>query len=533
MSIEQKTEDKRKKVVDKENKVEDKLKNREEKQNIISKGTVTGATGEIVERYGSAAHQHTVAYEGFNHDTGQKLTKGLKGISESKVNPDYAETNYKQQAGFSAEVEEVALSNEEKIINGEGTRTIRTDDMGSVNDQYVDVVDLDDNGNIISGSEAQMKFVGSNPESTTNKILSKNYDKYHDNDVSIMVPKDEYDAIKEEMNRRIAREEAQAKKLQAQGKTEEAAKKQKKADKIRKVKNNLKKSRVTRQEAMMARKYPKLMTAYNIHRVSFKAGVQGAKYGAVTGGVVSLISNAVAVWQDEENVEDAMVEVAKGAGKGAVAGFGTAYGGTAIKGVLQNSSNATIRSLSKVKGLPGAAVNVVCITAGALKQYFEGKMTFNECVLSMGRSGMELLSSAAFSVAFQVAIPIPVVGAAIGALVGYTVSFLAGDGILGQMKRTQMAREARIRAQEELRKTRELQREFRKMLEYNINAYFTEKRELFDTAFSTIEEALASDDINSFIAGTNMISEHFGAEVQFKNMDEFDELMLSDEPLRI
>ncbi|NLB80780.1 MAG: hypothetical protein GX800_04030 [Clostridiaceae bacterium] len=43
----------------------------------------------------------------------------MEKIASSKVNPDYRDTNVKQQAGFSAEVKTVARENAEKIIAGD------------------------------------------------------------------------------------------------------------------------------------------------------------------------------------------------------------------------------------------------------------------------------------------------------------------------------------------------------------------------------------------------------------------------------
>ena len=116
------------------------------KQKGLEKAAVEGAAAETVQRYGSAAAEHYKAYNG------SELTRNLKDISKGKINPQYEYANINQQAGFAAENKTVARLNAEKIINKEDGRYVRTDDIGSVNDPFVDVVMMDSNGNIESGT---------------------------------------------------------------------------------------------------------------------------------------------------------------------------------------------------------------------------------------------------------------------------------------------------------------------------------------------------------------------------------------------
>ena len=164
------------------------------KKNIVN-AAIVGATYDATQKYGAAIKQHFVAYSGIDNETGISLVKGLKDIAEGKINLDYEFQNISQQAGFAAEVKEVARSNAEAIINGDSVRKIRTDDLpkttnllgGSINNCYYDTVQVDKNGNIIEGSEAQMKFLGSSqndPEGLENakrafqKLSSEKFKKY-------------------------------------------------------------------------------------------------------------------------------------------------------------------------------------------------------------------------------------------------------------------------------------------------------------------------------------------------------------------
>ena len=89
-------------------------KKKKEEQKELEEKALQGAAGEAVQRFGSAVREHVAAYTG--KDNGVARTKGLKSISESRVNTDYAFQNLHQQAGFSAEVKEVANRNAESII---------------------------------------------------------------------------------------------------------------------------------------------------------------------------------------------------------------------------------------------------------------------------------------------------------------------------------------------------------------------------------------------------------------------------------
>jgi len=176
------------------------MKTNEEKEQAIINAGLSGATAEVVSRYGSANKEFLVGYSGVDNETGQVFSKSLKGISDSKVNPDYKDNNINQQSGFSAEVRSKSKRNAENIINNKKSRHTRTDDIkkqsygnkeiGGKNDPLYDHVEIDSNGNPIEGTATQMKFVGNGGNDSLNKLMSKDFEKYFDNDVPIEVPSD-------------------------------------------------------------------------------------------------------------------------------------------------------------------------------------------------------------------------------------------------------------------------------------------------------------------------------------------------------
>ena len=188
------------------------------KEKSIDNIVLGNAASEVVNRYGSAVKEHFVAYSGVDNEAGKELTKGLKEISQYKVNPENEYSNLKQQAGFSAEVKHAARKNAENIINKNGERVVRTDDVGRVNDQLYDHITYDKHGNIIE--QSQMKFVGKNSSEALQKLASKDYQKYLDNDAPIDVPSEQYDGIKKEALEKAKSCYEQAERLKQEGKTE-------------------------------------------------------------------------------------------------------------------------------------------------------------------------------------------------------------------------------------------------------------------------------------------------------------------------
>ena len=168
--------------------------NPNEKKNTYQNVILEGAATETVQRYGSAVKEHIIAYSGIDNENGEQLKKGLKQISESKLNPEYIKQNLKQQAGFSAENKYAARENARNIISKSAERIHNTDIKGSGSyNELFDHIVTDENGIVIS--EEQMKFIGNNPKELVNKLASKKFQKYFDANAKITIPKDYYEGV--------------------------------------------------------------------------------------------------------------------------------------------------------------------------------------------------------------------------------------------------------------------------------------------------------------------------------------------------
>ena len=521
---------------EKEKEREKERENQERRLEGLRNAGIAGGAYETVQRYGAAAKEHYVAYSGQDNEAGKTLSKSLKSISKEKVNSDYKFQNEHQQAGFSAEVKDTARDNAERIIHGDSNRTVRTDDIGRVNDPLYDTVEIDANGNVIDGSGTQMKFVGASQSDPTgegdaaralSKLQSKKFEKYLDADAKIKVPSDQYDKMIQEADNRIEKLSKQLEKQKASGNTEAAQKTQKQIENLQKIKKNLRKSYVSTAEAQFARNHPELSTAIDVAKVAHRAGVEAAKSGAVIGGSISIVRNAVALCKGDIDPEDAVINVAKDTASSAGMAYATGATGAALKGAMQNAKSETLRTLSKTN-VPAIIVSVSVQTAKVMKRYFEGEIDGVECLEELG-----LISSSMFAVVGQALIPVPILGGLIGGMVGYAFASANYGVLMDALKDEKLAHEQRIQIEQACEEHIKMIREYRAEMEKLISEYLSESMDVFRESFSGIKNALAIGDVDWFIDSANSITEQFGGRTSFSNMDEFDSMMLSGSTFKL
>lgn len=498
----------------------------------ISLAAQAGAANEVVERFGSAAKQHYVAYSGKDNEAGKELTRGLKKIAQSKVNPEYAQQNIKQQAGFAAENKYTARQNAEKIINGEDTRYSRTDDLGYVNDPLYDHKQIDLFGTEITGSGEQMKFVGSSPKECLNKLASQKFEKYLDADATITVPSDYYQGIIDEAEKELGSLAKQLEYAESNGNSELADTIKKRIEKYQKIQKSVKNSGISNKEAIEARLHPKLSTAKDVARVSHRAGVEQAKWGAGIAGGISLIRNIVAVAKGEKQPLEAAKSVVKDTGTGAIVSYSTAFAGTAIKGALQNSASTYARTLSKTN-VPAAIVTSTIDMGKSMRRYIKGEITGIECLEELGEKGTGHLSAAMFAAVGQAAIPIPVIGAMVGSMIGYALSSAFYKELTQSLKDAKVAHQQRVQIETECSTARAMIAEYRLQAEQLIDSYLKEHTRVFSQALIGMDNAVALGDINLLIQANTSIQRQLKYVQGFSNMDEFVSMMESDKSFKL
>lgn len=519
-----------------------KAKKKQSQESILQAG-LSGATTEVVQRFGSAVREHIVAYSGMDNETGTRLSKGLADIAKSKVNPDFAKQNLNQQAGFAAEVKTVARENAECIINGNKvSHTVRTDDMvkqsdgkgnsiGGRNDQLYDVAEVNKNGKYVKGTARQLKHVGGEDAGKcTQTLLSREYAKYRENNVPLEVPSNLYDDVRKELESRIQKLKKQIIVAERLGKGKQVEALKEKLKQTEQVKQNLRKGKVSTRDAREARTNPKLSTAKDMARVAHKAGLAGAKVGAVVGGTVSIVRNVVALAQKKVSAKEATLAVAKDTAVAMGTGYASASAGALLKGCMGNAKSSLLRTASKTN-LPGQLVMATLEVSSVMRQFIQGKISGEECLESLGERGTGMVASALFATIGQVAIPIPVVGGMVGGMLGYAVASASYKELLNALKEKRVAAEERQCIEAMCAEHIRQMQAFRAQLDAQVKHYLASTSELFDSSFKGIQQALEIGDVDGVIASSCRIVEAAGKKPLFHTMDELDQLVSGDVPI--
>lgn len=500
-----------------------------------------GAAAERVSRFGNAVKQHIVAYTGKDHEAGKDLVKGLKKISESKVNPDYESQNIKQQAGFAAEVKGVARKNADAIIEGSDHRFIRTDDLGRVNDQILDIVELDVLGQEVIGQGAQMKYVGGNPEELLAKLRSAKYRKYLDADALLDIPDDYFDALSGDngiISQKIAKLQEEIDTLQEKGNSDALAKKQAQMKDLKKIQKNIRKGGLTSEEAIEARLHPKRSTVKDVGALAHRAGIAQAKTGAVIAGSVSIVRNVVACMKGEIEPKDAAAAVAKDTGTGAALSYATAFTGAVVKGSMQNASSAYIRSLSKTNLASGLVTTSMDI-GKTMSRYIRGELTGVQCVEQLGEQGVGELGAAMYasiavaSVSGSGTVALGVIAGIAGSTLGYAAAVTVYQELATSLKEYELAKEQRIQVEQECAEAVQMIRQYRQEMNLAVEQYLTAHLDVISSGFQAMDKSIMAGDTSGVLAGNAAIQEVLGYKVQFHTQDEFDNLMLSDTAFKL
>lgn len=151
------------------------------------------------------------------------------------------------------------------------------------------------------------------------------------------------------------------------------------------------------------------------------------------------------------------------------------------------------------------------------KKYIIEKLPNGQADWDTGKYGVETAISVA-----KIGTPIGFVAAAIGVY----------DEINKALTDLKLAAEERIRIEQECAARIEAIRENRKEMEDTVNNYLFDKMSVFVQAFSTMDRAITENDVEAFILGNNMIQTELSGNSMFSSMDEFDDLMMTEDTLK-
>jgi hypothetical protein len=213
---------------------------------------------------------------------------------------------------------------------------------------------------------------------------------------------------------------------------------------------------------------------------------------------MSTVRNIFAIAKGKKDPGEAAVSVIIDAGTDAGESYLIAFGGSVLKGTIQNAKSGVARSLSKTN-LPAVIITTAIETGKTLTKFAKGEIDGTECLVELGEKGTGMAASALgrtlggiaataalgkyFEVVFgslgTIAIPIPVVGTMIGSMVGYALSALCYGQLVSALTGAKLAREERIRIEAECAEAITMIRQCRAEMERAISPYLIEHIETF------------------------------------------------------
>ena len=246
------------------------------------------------------------------------------------------------------------------------------------------------------------------------------------------------------------------------------------------------------------------------------AGVEGAKYGAITGGGMAIVFNLGAILKGK-SIDEAVKDVAVKSAKSAVRSYAVASGATLIDGGIKHYKNELPKLLKNAKA-PTEIAGFVVDAASAFYNYYNGSI-----------SGVDCMKQLAVSASLALANLTPIGQAVFVARTVYTLASVSVTVIRDALKAPKIARERRIQIEKECQEQIMALKLFREEYEARTKAWLKEKTETFVMAFDTMDKALQIGDVDSYICGANQITHAMGCETQFENCEQFKDLMNSDE----
>ncbi len=258
----------------------------------------------------------------------------------------------------------------------------------------------------------------------------------------------------------------------------------------------------------------------NAVKTGHNAGIQAAKNAGATGATMAGIMNITAVIKGEKTADEAIADTVISGGKAAATGYVMGGGVTVIQHTLSSSSSKFLQALSQ-SNVPGKVITAITVTGGTLMRYANGEISTQECMIELGESGLNVLTTGYAMAAGQALIPIPIVGAAVGALVGSALTSAYYQRLVAELRQKQLEHEERMRITAECERAKQEMQAFRQELERYLQSYFRDYQHCFDEALSTLDTAFQMWDVNGIISSANRITEKMGGKVCYNNMDEF------------
>ncbi len=107
------------------------------------------------------------------------------------------------------------------------------------------------------------------------------------------------------------------------------------------------------------------------------------------------------------------------------------------------------------------------------------------------------------------------------------------EEIRKSLEELELAKEERIRIEQECSRRILIIQQNREEMERIVSDYLYNRMTVLVQAFDTMDRAITENDVDSYIAGNNMIQTNLSGKSLFSDMNEFDDMMLSDDAIRL
>lgn len=209
-----------------------------------------------------------------------------------------------------------------------------------------------------------------------------------------------------------------------------------------------------------------------------------------------------------------------------------------IQGVMTRSESSFLNALAGTdftRDLVGAAQDI----GTTLHDFFSGSLSQEECVEALFDRGFEEINNAikhtlsVIDVPSHVPAPLSKLLDATGATFCYEAFEYVVNEVADSLKEAREATRERVLIEQQCAELLAEMMQAREEMRQLTEQYFKDHYETIEAGFSAIDRAILHDDIDGFIHGNTMLQEMLGYQQQFRNMDEFDAFMDSDEAFKL
>lgn len=207
-----------------------------------------------------------------------------------------------------------------------------------------------------------------------------------------------------------------------------------------------------------------------------------------------------------------------------------------IKAALKNKNNPSGFALDFMQGINYWGLGSLALASNSefvlgiqkmQKGFLAAAEKQKKTIIEMLPNGQEDWDSGKYIV--ETAVSVAKIGTPIG-FISATIGVY--DEIGKALKDLDIAKEERIRIENECAARIEAIRDNRSEMEEMISNYLYSKMTVFTQAFSTMDKAVSENDIESFILGNNMIQTELSGHSMFNSMEEFEDMMINEDILK-